>query len=47
MYCFELVTMTESRIRFSVWANNVPRCGVERNVMADTALIISSYSGSF
>ena len=46
MYCSELVMTVDWRIRFRVWARLVPRCGVARNVIAVTALIIGGYAGS-
>ena len=47
MYCFALLTTVDCRMRFRVTARLVPRWGVARKVMAETALIIDSYSGSF
>ncbi len=47
MYCFEFLTMLDCRTRFRVCARFVPRCGVARNVIAEIALTMDSYSGSF
>jgi uncharacterized membrane protein len=47
IYCFELVTIVDCKIRFNISARFVPRCGVARKVIAEIALIIDSYSGSF
>lgn len=47
MYGFEFVIMVVCKIRFNVSARYVPRCGVARNMIADIALMIDWYSGSF
>lgn len=47
MYCFELVTKVDRKMRSNNSAKFVPRCGVARKVIAEIALIIDSYFGSF
>ena len=47
MYGFELLKKVDRKIRSSSSARFVPRCGVERKVIAEIALMIDSYSGSF
>lgn len=47
MYCFELLMNVDCKIRFRISARLVPRCGVARNVMAEIALMIAWYLGSF
>ena len=37
----------DCRMRFKSVARFVPRCGVARNVIAEIALMMDSYSGSF
>lgn len=46
IYCLGFVTKVDCRMRFRVCARFVPRCGVERKMMAQIDLIMASYSGS-
>jgi len=47
IYRFELITRVDCKIHFNTSARFVPRCGVARKVIAEMALMIDSYSGSF
>lgn len=47
IYGLELLKKVDRRIRSNNSARFVPRCGVARKVIAEIALMIDSYSGSF
>jgi hypothetical protein len=44
---FEFVSGVDCNILLSTFARLVPRCGVERKTIAEIALTMASYSGSF
>ncbi len=47
MNCFDDEIIETCKILFSVSARLVPRCGVERNMMAEIASTMALYSGSY